>query len=112
MTTGISLVRENTESMQPPRALWVPFPLGRPLGKAGDASFQHQVIQHGLELLSRPEGPVLEDFPLDVPRIDHDVVQACPVSFPPKPRTRHRSSVIVVSHAAVPAAPVAAAAAA
>ncbi|NDG94095.1 MAG: hypothetical protein EBY55_13280, partial [Gammaproteobacteria bacterium] len=84
MTTGISLVRENTASMQPPRALWVPFPLGRPLGKAGDANFQHQVIQHGLELLSRGEGPVLEDFPLDVPRIDHDVVQACSVSFPPK----------------------------
>ena len=84
MTTGISLVRENTASMQPPRALWVPFPLGRPLGRAGDANFQHQVIQHGLELLSRGEGPVLEDFPLDVPRIDHDVVQACSVSFPPK----------------------------
>lgn len=84
MTTGISLVRENTESMQPPRALWVPFPLGRPLGKAGDASFQHQVIQHGLELLSRPEGPVLEDFPLEVLRTDQEVVQACPVSFPPK----------------------------
>ena len=84
MTTGISLVRENTESMRPPRALWVPFPLGRPLGKAGDANFQHQVIQHGLELLSRPEGPVLEDFPLDVPRSDQDVLQACPVSFLPK----------------------------
>ena len=84
MTTGISLVRENTESMRPPRALWVPFPLGRPLGKAGDANFQHHVIQHGLELLSRAEGPVLEDFPLDVPRIDQDVVQTCPVSFPPK----------------------------
>ena len=32
MTTGISLVRENTASMRPPRALWVSFPLGRPLG--------------------------------------------------------------------------------
>ena len=37
MTTGISLVRENTASMQPPRALWVPFPLGRPLGVPDDA---------------------------------------------------------------------------
>ena len=84
MTTGISLVRENTKSMRPPRALWVPFPLGRPLGKAGDANFQHQVIQHGLELLSRGEGPILEDFPLDVPPIDHEIVKACPVSFSPR----------------------------
>ena len=26
ITTGISLVRENTASMKPPRALWVSFP--------------------------------------------------------------------------------------
>ena len=31
--------------------------------EAGDANFQHHVIQHGLELLSRAESPVLEDFP-------------------------------------------------
>ena len=50
MTTGISLVRENTESMRPPRIVGA-ISLGRPLGKAGDANFQHHVIQHGLELL-------------------------------------------------------------
>lgn len=55
-TTGISLVRENTENMQPPRALWVPFPLGRPLGKPGDAAFQHRVIAAGLALLHREKG--------------------------------------------------------
>ena len=67
MTTGISLVRENTESMRPPRALWVPFPLGRPLGKADDPRFQHKVISHALGLLNRSEGPVLDDFLLDLP---------------------------------------------
>ena len=66
MTTGISLVRENAAAMRPPRMLWVPFPLGRPLGRAGDAEFQHRVIAHGLDLLHRPSGPVLEDYPEDM----------------------------------------------
>ena len=81
MTTGISLVRENAESLRPPRMLWVSFPLGRPLGRAGDAEFQHRVIAHALDLLNRPAGPVLEDFPEDM---DGEVVEAhpaCPVSF-------------------------------
>ena len=84
MTTGISLVRENTESMRPPRALWVPFPLGRPLGKADDPRFQRQVISHALGLLNRSEGPVLDDFPLDLPNTDQEAIEACPVSFPVK----------------------------
>lgn len=81
LTTGISLVRENTESMRPPRMLWVSFPLGHPLGKAGDPHFQHLVIRHGLGLLQRNSGPVLEDFPLDVAPVKNDQAAACPVSF-------------------------------
>ena len=67
--------------MQPPRALWVPFPLGRPLGKPGDAAFQLDVITAALDLLDRSEGPVLEDYPHDAPEIDAESVAACPVSF-------------------------------
>lgn len=82
MTTGISLVRENAEAMQPPRMLWVSFPLGRPLGRAGDAAFQHRVIAHALDLLERPTGPVLEDFPEDMGTEEVvDSAPACPVSF-------------------------------
>ena len=80
-TTGISLVRENTESMQPPRALWVPFPLGRPLGKPGDSAFQHRVIAAGLALLDRATGPVLEDYPEDAPGVTSEAAPACPVAF-------------------------------
>ena len=80
MTTGIALVRENAEALQPPRLLWVPFPLGRPLGKPGDADFQTNVIASALALLEYPDGPVLEDFPLDVPP-PVDEVPACPVAF-------------------------------
>ena len=82
LTTGISLVRENAESMQPPRSLWVSFPFGRPLGIPGDVEFQHEVINQALELLDRDSGPVLEDFPKDIPPIDSDAVIACPVAFP------------------------------
>ena len=82
MTTGISLVRENTEALAPPRALWVTFPFGRPLGKPGDPAFQHKVIAAALDLLNRPSGPVLEDFPYDAPSVEVASSPACPVSFP------------------------------
>jgi len=81
MTTAISLVRENAESMQPPRTLWVSFPLGRPLGKPDDAAFQHRVIDAALKLLSAPSGPVLADFPEDAPPAGLSDAPACPVSF-------------------------------
>ena len=62
-TVTISLVKEHAAKVKPPRALFVPFPYGYPLGKAEDAAFQHQVIGRALELLDRSEGPVLEEFP-------------------------------------------------
>ena len=78
------MVRENTVSLRPPRALWVPFPLGRPLGKPGDASFQQEVIKAALDLLHRKAGPVLEDYPHDAPAVDDEIPAACPVSFAPE----------------------------
>ena len=80
-TTGISLVREHTWAMAPPRALWVPFALGRPLGSAGDAAFQHRVIAAALALLDRPRGPVLEDFPEPAPEDTSGKPWSCPVRF-------------------------------
>ena len=67
-TTVIGLVRPNLEATRPPRALFVPFQLGRPLGEPGDAAFQRRVLLHALGLLERTDGPViLEDFPEDAP---------------------------------------------
>lgn len=87
-TTQISLIREHTMTIQPPRALWVPFALGRPLGLPGDPAFQRRVLLAALELLNLPEGPVLADFPDDVPEPaiggqDSLAQLACPVSFAP-----------------------------
>ena len=50
-TVSISLVREHTERIVPPRALWVPFEFGRPLGVPGDADFQRRVLVAALKLL-------------------------------------------------------------
>jgi hypothetical protein len=64
-TTSISLVREHTEKVKPPRALWVPFPFGYALGRPDDPALQHRVLRAALDLLAEPAGPVLRDFPDD-----------------------------------------------
>jgi hypothetical protein len=85
-TTQISLIREHTEKICPPRALWVPFELGRPLGVPNDPVFQRRILLAVLNLLAAPEGPVLMDFPGEASPIvgeeSHEAaVWACPVHF-------------------------------
>ena len=67
-TTQISLIREHTETIRPPRALWVPFELGRPLGTPGNPAFQQRVLMEALRLLEAPEGPLLVDFTEEAPQ--------------------------------------------
>ncbi|MSP49318.1 MAG: hypothetical protein EXQ95_08335 [Alphaproteobacteria bacterium] len=72
-TVVISLIRLHTEKIRPPRALWVPFQLGRPLGSPGEPAFQTRVLRRALALLERRDGPViLEDFAEDEPRSADD----------------------------------------
>jgi hypothetical protein len=67
-TVAIGLVRPQMEKTRPPRGLWTPFQLGRPLGEPGDAAFQRHVLSQALGLLERRDGPViLNDFPEDPP---------------------------------------------
>jgi hypothetical protein len=83
-TTQISLIREHTELIRPPRALWVPFMMGRPLGAPNDATFQRRVLVAALQLLEEPYGPILKDFPEDAPGgtgQDEEEGAACPVNF-------------------------------
>lgn len=81
-TTSISLIREQSESVRPPRALWVPFALGRPLGTAGDPDFQKQVMRAAFALLRTATEPTIEDYPIDAPAEADAQAWACPVSFP------------------------------
>ncbi len=84
-TTGISLIREQTEAMRLPRFLWVPFELGRPFGAPNKPDFQRRVLREALELLERSDGPVvLADFADDAPVTDDEMVWACPISFAPE----------------------------
>ncbi len=81
-TTQISLIRLHTERTNPPRALWVPFELGRPLGRPNDPALQKRVLLAALRLLEAPTGPVIEDFPEDVPASAGQVdTLSCPVTF-------------------------------
>jgi hypothetical protein len=81
-TAGISLIRMHTEIIKPPRALWVPFELGRPLGPPDNAAFQRQVLLALMGTLESPDGPRLEDFPEDEPETSGGMtVLACPIDF-------------------------------
>ena len=61
-TVSISLLREVTATIRPPRALSVPFPFGSPLGEPNNRVLQQSVIAAALALLTRNDLPVLEDF--------------------------------------------------
>jgi hypothetical protein len=82
-TAAISLIREHTLKIQPPRALWVPFELGRPLGVPDNPEFQKQVLHALLKLFDAAKGPVLADFPEDAPPVaGAPETLVCPVAFP------------------------------
>jgi hypothetical protein len=81
-TAQVSLIREQTAAIRPPRALWVPFMLGRPFGVPNDPAFQRKVLRALLSLFERAAGPVLEDFPDDAPATAaREEEFVCPVSF-------------------------------
>lgn len=61
-TVGISLLREVTSVIHPPRSLFVPYKLGFPLGKPHDPALQQEIIRAALALLQRTDVPVFETF--------------------------------------------------
>jgi hypothetical protein len=83
-TVSISLVREHTEAVRPPRALWVTFELGRPFGIPDDPPFQRRVVKAALELLERTDGPLIADYPEHVTEPVDYTGWACPVNLAPQ----------------------------
>jgi hypothetical protein len=68
-TVAVVLIRPQAENTKPPRALWVPFELGRPFGPPNDPAFQKRVLLAALGMLVEHGGPVrIIDFPDDDPR--------------------------------------------
>ena len=80
-TVVIVPIRNVAERMRPPRALAVEFPLGLPLGKPGDADFQHRVLDAAFALFEKPTPPVLEGLPGSDPIRDSEPL-VC--SLPPR----------------------------
>lgn len=62
-TVAQVFLREVAEQVRPPRALWVPFDHGLPLGAPNDVPLQLDVLRQTFALLDRPgPGPVLVDY--------------------------------------------------
>ena len=80
-TVLIGFVKEHMEVIKPPRALWLNFPMGRPLGKPNDPEFQKKVIRVAFELLQKSPAPVLEDFPEIIPVKEGRMSYALPVDL-------------------------------
>lgn len=66
-TVVLQLLREVAQRVRPPRALWVPFAHGYPLGRPGDPEEQRAVLAEALRLLEAPglEPPALVDYSPD-----------------------------------------------
>lgn len=62
-TVAQMFLRDVAEQVRPPRALWVPFDHGYPLGEPNNENLQLDVLRQTFALLDRPgPGPVLGDF--------------------------------------------------
>jgi len=62
-TVSITLLREVTERVRPPRVLAVDRPLGYPLGEPRNALSQRRIILAALELLAQPVSePLIIEF--------------------------------------------------
>lgn len=83
-TVLIGLIPQHVERMRPPRALVVPFELGRPLGDPGSRRFQKRVLRSALTLSERSDVPVVDVFAEDAPRAVAEDMEgwACPVGLP------------------------------
>ena len=62
-TASVTLLREITERVAPPRALFVDFPLGYPLGMPNNPAIQTEIILAALGLLDQGvPPPIIRDF--------------------------------------------------
>ncbi len=59
---ALSLVREHSLRIKPPRTVWVPFPFGISVGHRNDVREQRAVLDLAFSTLTASEGPVLLDF--------------------------------------------------
>ena len=62
-TVGVSLLKEVSLRVAPTRTLWVPFPMGFPMGEPLSPETQTKVLLAALDLLDKSSGrPILNEF--------------------------------------------------
>jgi len=70
-----------SEAVVPPRALWVPFDLGRPLGAIDDSEFQKNVMRTAFGLLDTAVEPTIEDYQIQAPDKGLSETWSCPLNL-------------------------------
>ena len=81
-TVVFASMLEVVQKMRPPRALYCEFPLGRPLGRPGDADFQRDVLERGLQLLDSPT-PAIAQHPEVIESDETPMACALPPRYDP-----------------------------
>ena len=71
-TIGISIVRDYSEKVRPPRTVFLRWPFGHPLGEPGNAEQHKAVVQEALKALYRIKEPgTIIDLPFRWKREDY-----------------------------------------
>ncbi len=75
-TVGISIVRDYSEKVQPPRTVALRWPFGHPLGEPGNKAQQRAVLFEALKALYRIREPgTIIDLPFRWKRESYDDYQ-------------------------------------
>jgi len=83
-TVGVSIVREYSEKVRPPRTVFVKWPFGHPLGEPGKILQQRAVVLEALKALYTITSPgQIIDLPFHWRRHDYDAYQAPGTLEPP-----------------------------
>ncbi len=83
-TVNIALVYKHAAVAQPsPRALWVPFWYGRPLGAPNESVLQRRVLDATMALLDEPGDRLLKEFAEDAPLTAGALDWRPPFDLPP-----------------------------
>lgn len=102
-TVVIGLIPQHVEAMRPPRALLVPFELGRPFGAPNDPGLQRDVLDAALALLDAPGPPPLYRlFDRNAGPTANEEPWVCPVSFPAPAPTSEAERLIAEIHLLAP----------
>jgi hypothetical protein len=100
-TVVVALIREHVVKMSPPRALWVPFEMGRPFATPNDVELQQRVLKAALALLDEPTSePLLQDFAEESGDLQDDLNWGFPGKLDADSVTAEALSVLPIWHKA------------